>query len=135
MSATAEPAPVRWTASEEERRALARMLMQLFEHWQLDTADQLSLLGLAPDNRAALTRYRNGSPLANQRDLLDRAATLLGIHKNLRLLFPNDRDLAYRWISTRNRAFDQRTPVEVIREWGFAGMLMVRAYLDRARGR
>ncbi|MDX9875638.1 MAG: MbcA/ParS/Xre antitoxin family protein, partial [Spongiibacteraceae bacterium] len=89
----------------------------------------------APDNRAALSRYRNGSPLANQRDLLDRAATLLGIHKNLRLLFPNDRDLAYRWISTRNRAFDQRTPVEVIREWGFAGMLMVRAYLDRARGR
>lgn len=135
MTASAQRLAVEWTANDEERRALARLLMKLFEHWQLDTADQLSLLGLAPDNRAALTRYRSGSPLANQRDLLDRAGGLLGIHKNLRLLFPADRDLAYRWMSTRNRAFDMRTPVEVIREWGFAGMLMVRAYLDRARGR
>ena len=55
-------------------------------------------------------------------------------HKNLRLLFPLDRDLAYAWIKTRNRAFDNRTPIEVIREFGFAGLLMVLAYLDRARG-
>jgi hypothetical protein len=26
------------------------------------------------------------------------------------------------------------TPVEVVKEWGFAGLLMVRGYLDRARG-
>jgi len=26
------------------------------------------------------------------------------------------------------------TPVEVIKEWGFAGLLMVRSYLDRAGG-
>ncbi|MBU2719762.1 DUF2384 domain-containing protein, partial [Acidithiobacillus ferridurans] len=54
--------------------------------------------------------------------------------KNLRLLFPHDRDLAYQWMTTRNRAFDHRTPVEVVREWGFTGLLMVRAYLDHARG-
>ena len=35
-------------------------------------------------------------------------------------------------MSTRNRAFDNLTPVEVVREWGFAGLLMVRTYLDRA---
>jgi hypothetical protein len=54
--------------------------------------------------------------------------------KNLRLLFPQNRDLAYRWMTTRNKAFENLTPVEVIRQWGFAGLLMVRAYLDRARG-
>ena len=96
--------------------------------------DQLALLGLAADNRAALSRYRKGEPLGANRDLLERAGHLLAIHKNLRLLFPHDRDLAYRWMTTRNRAFDNRTPVEVVREWGFAGLLMVRAYLDRARG-
>ncbi|NCV71541.1 MAG: DUF2384 domain-containing protein, partial [Betaproteobacteria bacterium] len=52
----------------------------------------------------------------------------------LRLLFPQNRDLAYRWMSTRNKAFDNLTPVEVVKEWGFAGLLMVRGYLDRARG-
>jgi len=42
--------------------------------------------------------------------------------------------LAYRWMSTRNRAFDNLAPAQVIKEWGFTGLLMVRAYLDRARG-
>jgi hypothetical protein len=37
-------------------------------------------------------------------------------------------------MSTRNKAFNNLTPVDVIKEWGFAGLLMVRAYLDRARG-
>lgn len=55
-------------------------------------------------------------------------ASLLGIHKNLRLLFPHNRELAYRWMTTRNKAFDNQTPVEVVKGWGFAGLLMVRAF-------
>lgn len=110
------------------------MLMKLFEHWQISTEEQLDVLGLSIANRAALARYRKGEPIAQSRDMLDRAGHLLGIHKNLRLLFPHNRDLAYAWMRTRNKAFEGRTPVEVIREWGFAGLLMVRAYLDRARG-
>lgn len=121
-------------AETTDRGALAKMVMRLFEHWKLSSDDQLALLGLAPGNRAALNRYRKGEPLAPSRDLQERVGHLLGIHKNLRLLFPHDRDLAYAWMDTRNRAFDGRTPAEAIREWGFAGLLMVRAYLDRARG-
>ncbi|MHB1267837.1 MAG: antitoxin Xre/MbcA/ParS toxin-binding domain-containing protein [Acidithiobacillus ferriphilus] len=118
----------------QDRSALARMVMRAFELWGIGNEDQLSLLGLATDNRAALSRYRKGAPLAASRDLLERAGHLLAIHKNLRILFPEDRDLAYAWMTQRNRAFDNHTPVEVIRESGFVGLLMVRAYLDRARG-
>jgi len=117
-----------------DRAELAKMTMKLFEHWKLTTEDQLSLLGLSTSNRAALTRYRKGEPLAPNRDLLDRVGILLGVHKSLRLLFPRNRDLAYAWMSTRNRAFEGLTPVETIKQWGFAGLLMVRAYLDKARG-
>lgn len=117
-----------------DRIVLAKMLMKAFELWMVDNEGQLALLGLAAENRAALSRYRKGEPLGANRDLLERAGHLLAIHKNLRLLFPHDRDLAYRWMTTRNRAFDYRTPVEVVREWGFTGLLMVRAYLDHARG-
>jgi hypothetical protein len=42
--------------------------------------------------------------------------------------------LVYCWMTTRNKAFNNLTPVEVIKEWGFAGLLMVRGYLERARG-
>lgn len=120
--------------AEQDRGALARMVMQLFDHWQLTTDDQAALLGLASGNRAALSRYRKGEAIGSSRDQYERVGHLLGIHKSLRLLFPHNRDLAYRWMSTRNKAFEQRTPVEVIREWGFCGLLTVRSYLDHARG-
>jgi len=117
-----------------DRSALAQMVMQLFEHWRLPTEDQLALLGLSTTNRAALSRYRKGEPLAPNRDLLERVGILLGIHKSLRLLFPHNRDLAYAWMTQPNRAFEGMTPVETVKQWGFPGLLMVRAYLDRARG-
>lgn len=122
------------TQGAPDRGAIAKMMMRMFELWQISTVDQLAMLGLAPDNRAALTRYRKGEPIAQSRDALERAGHLLAIHKNLRRLFPHNQDLAYRWVSTRNKAFDGRTPVEAIRDFGFAGLLMVRSYLDRAQG-
>ena len=122
------------TMTTQDRGALAKMVMTLFDHWKLTTEDQAALLGIAVNNRAALTRYRKGEPICSSRDQYERVGHLLGIHKNLRLLFPQNRDLAYRWMSTRNKAFDNLTPAEVIKEWGFAGLLMVRSYLDRARG-
>lgn len=122
------------TAATQDRGALAKMVMTLFDHWKLTTEDQAALLGIAANNRAALTRYRKGEPIGTSRDQYERVGHLLGIHKNLRLLFPQNRDLAYRWMSTHNKAFDNLTPVDVIKAWGFAGLLMVRSYLDRARG-
>lgn len=122
------------TTATQDRSALAKMVMTLVDHWKLTTEDQAALLGIAANNRAALTRYRKGEPIGTSRDQYERVGHLLGIHKNLRLLFPQNRDLAYRWMSTRNKAFDNLTPVDVIKAWGFAGLLMVRSYLDRARG-
>jgi hypothetical protein len=124
----------REVTSSHDRGALARMVMSLFDHWKLSTEDQAALLGIATSNRAALSNYRSGKPIGTSRDQYERVGHLLGIHKNLRLLFPQNRDLAYRWMTTRNKAFDNLTPVEVVRQWGFAGLLMVRGYLDRARG-
>lgn len=121
------------TASQD-RGALAKMVMALLDHWKLSTEDQAALLGLAPSNRAALSNYRSGKAIGTSRDQFERVGHLLGIHKNLRLLFPKNRDLAYAWMTTRNKAFANLTPVDVVREYGFAGLLMVRGYLDRARG-
>ena len=45
-----------------------------------------------------------------QRRPLPRAGHLLGIHKALRIMFPHDRDLAYRWVSTPNRRFAGARP-------------------------
>ncbi|MEI8301673.1 MAG: MbcA/ParS/Xre antitoxin family protein [Burkholderiales bacterium] len=121
-------------SASQDLGALARMVMTLLDHWNLSTEDQAALLGIAASNRATLSNYRRGKPIGTSRDQYERVGHLLGIHKNLRLLFPQNRELAYRWMTVRNKAFNNLTPVEVIRRWGFAGLLMVRGYLDRARG-
>jgi hypothetical protein len=119
--------------SREARGRLATMVTRLLEHWALTTAEQSALLGLSAASRSTLARYRTGEPLADSRDLLDRAGHLLGIHKSLRLLFPHDRDLAYRWMTQANRRLGAR-PVDVVIEQGFEGLLAVRRYLDFQRG-
>lgn len=114
--------------------ALTKMIMKLFEHWDLTTKEQLELLGLEPAARATLTRYRQkGGAFGGGRDLMDRVGHLLSIHKSLRLIFPQNRELAYLWPKTPNRHFENKTPVEVMQEYGFTGVLMVRTYLDRER--
>ncbi|MDH4276001.1 MAG: MbcA/ParS/Xre antitoxin family protein [Gammaproteobacteria bacterium] len=122
-------------STEESRSDLGQLVMRLFEHWNLDTTAQLSLLGLSPNSRALLTRYREGAAVPGTRDTLDRIGWLLSIHKALRLLYPYNADLLYGWIKRRNTAFDGRTPLEVMTEQGLIGIARVARYLDWQRGR
>jgi hypothetical protein len=134
MSAVIEPAANIDLRQRSSRERLARLVVALFDHWRLSVPDQALLLGLSPDSRATLARYRKGEPLADSADLIARAGHLLGIHKALRIVFPHDLDLAYRWISTPNRRFGDRMPLELMRQ-GYEGILAVRRFLDFERGR
>ena len=134
MSAVLEPVREIDLHQRGNRERLARMVVSLFDHWQVSASDQASLLGLSPDSRATLARYRKGEPLADNTDLLARAGHLLGIHKALRIMFPHDRDLAYRWVTTPNRRFGGRMPLAIMKQ-AYEGILAVRRFLDFERGR
>jgi hypothetical protein len=118
--------------SREERARLALMLTRMFKHWQLPVQVQCNLLGLNIRNRTAIYRYRRGSPLPESRDQMDRVGLLLGIHARLQLLFPQNRELAYAWMTRANRAFGGQPPVIVAGTFGIAGLHMVGRYLDAA---
>jgi transcriptional regulator with XRE-family HTH domain len=120
--------------ARSSRERLARLVVALLDHWKLAPNDQAVLLGLSTQSRSTIARYRRGEPLADSADLLARAGHLLGIHKALRILFPHDRDLAYRWVSTPNRRFGT-SPLDVMKRHGYEGILAVRRYLDFERGR
>jgi len=111
------------------------MVVSLLDHWGLGPADQATLLGLSAQSRSTVARYRKGEPLADSADLLARVGHLLGIHKALRIMFPHDRDLAYRWVGAPNRRFGDVAPLEVMKKHGYEGILAVRRYLDFERGR
>ena len=121
-------------SSRENRERLAKMVTKLFEHWNLPLADQAALLGHSSDSRSTINRYRNGAPLADSVDLLNRVGHLLAIHKSLRIIFPYNRELAYRWVTTPNARFGGRAPIEIMKA-RYEGVLLVRRYLDFERGR
>lgn len=117
------------------RERLARLVVALLDHWQLRLPDQAALLGLSARSRSTIARYRKGEPFADSADLIARAGHLLGIHKALRILFPHDRGLAYRWVSAPNRRFGGAAPLDIMKKHGYEGILAVRRYLDFERGR
>lgn len=118
----------------DTRIRLAGMIMRLFDHWEISAEDRCILLGLSAGARMSLSRYRHGQPLADNTDLLGRVGHLLGIHKSLRIIFPYDLDLAYKWISRPNKRFGELRPLDVMKQ-GYEGLLAIRRYLDFERGR
>jgi hypothetical protein len=115
---------------ENHRAQLAKMIIRLFDHWNLDTATQLNLLGLSETSRKLLSPH----PALKNRDMLDRAGWLLAIHKALRLLYPYNEKLRYSWVLLRNEAFKNRAPIEIMKEEGLIGIAKVARYLDFLRG-
>lgn len=115
---------------EQNRQKLTKMIMRLFEHWKLSTADQLEILGLSANSRRMLTQYRKGKALPNNRDMLDRLGWLLVIHQDLRTLYPKNPELCYSWVNRRSRHLNNWTPLEVMKAQGFIGIFRVAQLLE-----
>lgn len=134
-AALSHPVQVPNLADEATRMDLARVVAALLGKWALPADAQLALLGLSPESRKVLAQYRRGErALPNSRDTLDRAGYLLGIHKGLRLLFPEDETLRYGWVQRRNRLLGERTPLQVMIEDGLPGLARVARFVDFQRG-
>lgn len=118
----------------ETHRYLAPMVHRLFMHWKLSDDEQLALFGLLPRTRGRGLSEGDAEPLGAVFEMTERVGHLLSIHQHLRTLFPQNRSLGCRWMTSANDAFDGQTPVKVVRDHGVGGLLMLRAYLEHARG-
>jgi hypothetical protein len=112
--------------SKESRISLTKMVIRLFSHWQISAVDQAALLNRS---RSTIRRYHNGACFAEDNDMHDRVANFLRIHKCLRLLFPQNRNLVYRWISAKNQALGGKAPIEIMKK-ELKGIIAVRNYLE-----
>lgn len=112
--------------SKECRLALTQMVLRLFDLWQISPKCQAALL-----NRSlgTIRRYRSGGCFRIDEEMYDRIGMLLVIHKNLRILYPYNLDLVYRWVSARNQTFDGQPPIEIMKQ-GLYGLRRVWRYLE-----
>jgi hypothetical protein len=134
-AALAETPGVR--ADPHVRRRLSgpalRTFFNIARAWGLSVTEQRALLGWP----AASTyhKYKAGDHGALSFDTLIRLSLVLGIYKNLHVLYP-EAPLADGWvrIPNTNPAFGGRPPLAVMTDAGIDGLYRVRRLLDGRRG-
>ncbi len=110
----------------EPPQPVIRMVIALLDVWRLTAAQKAAVLGIDCDSMASVMA---GAEIQLSSADRERFGHLLGIHWRLRLLFPMNLELAYSWMTSRNRAFSNLTPVELIGASGVTGLLAVTDYL------
>jgi len=125
------PLPVALKFSTAEVEAMQRAVIRLFDHWGVTDAQAAILLG----DIAVRTyqRWKQGEYGRWNVDLAARLSNLIGIHKALRLLYTQT-ERGYRWIKAPNRAFGDRSALDVMLDGHLTDLMRVRRYLDSYRG-
>lgn len=117
--------------TEAEGAAMARAVVSLFRHWGITDAEACILLGGI--SKRTYARWKEGEIGRLGIDQKTRLSVLMGIHKALRVLFAEN-VRAYEWVKKPNRAFGDRSALEVMLGGFLTDLFRVRHYLDAARG-
>lgn len=110
-----------------------RSFFNLAGIWQLTTEEQRGLLGWPPES--TYFKYKSGQVGTLSYDTLMRISLLLGIFKDLRILYPEP-ELADRWVKlpNSNPLFGGKAALERMIEGGMDALYQVRRLLDARRG-
>ena len=120
----------------EVLHALGRAFWKLADHYQLTQKEIAILLGIKAENRQRLNHLKQKQEIPDDPDKRLRVSHLIGIHKNLRILFPQNRDVVYSWLKTRRELFEGKSAMEFIAEdpmQSLPRMFSVRRLLDQIR--
>lgn len=120
------------TLDEDNLIRNTKNVIALFKHWNLKNEQERNLLGSI--SSAQLNKLKRGAAHISGRDAIERVGNLLGIHKSLRILFPHNREVVYKWVRSRNKKLDNLTPLDVMLEHGYIGIAQIRLFVDNMRG-
>jgi hypothetical protein len=98
--------------------------------------EQAVLLGVNPEYRQRLNSLEKRGEIPVEADKFQRVGNLLGIHKNLRIMFPHNKELVYAWMRTPREIFQNQSAITFIKADpinSFARLFTVRRVLDQIR--
>jgi len=119
------------------RRQMSGPAMRTFfnvaDAWKLTNEEQRALLGWPPES--TFFKYKAGQVTILPYDMLMRISLVLGIYKDLQILYPEPA-LADQWIKlpNSNPLFGGRPALALLTEGGMDGLYQVRRLLDGRRG-
>src|SRR3954470_19835415 len=110
-----------------------RSFLNIAETWRLSNEEQRALLGWPPES--TFFKYKAGDQGTLSFDMLMRISLVLGIYKDLHILYPEP-DLADRWVRlpNNNPLFGGRPALDLMTANGMDGLYQVRRLLDARRG-
>jgi hypothetical protein len=135
--AASKPVPADQRRDPKVRRQMSGPAMRTFLNlagaWQLTVEESRGLLGWPPDS--TYYKYKAGQVGVLPYDMLMRISLVLGIYKDLHILYPEP-DLADRWIKlpNSNPLFGGKPALTLMIESGIDGLYQVRRLLDGRRG-
>ena len=113
---------------EERRRRMARVMVRLFEYWQLPLDKQSQLIGISAESLSdpALCDRCSLPDLPNVRV---RVGYLLGIHRALKILYPANSEIVRSWVNVPMSAFSGMAPIDLMTSTEVSGLAAVHQYL------
>ncbi|MEP7043077.1 MAG: MbcA/ParS/Xre antitoxin family protein [Dokdonella sp.] len=110
-----------------------RAFFAIAERWNLRVNEQRRLLGEPPES--TFYKWKRERDAVLSRDVLERISYVLGIFKNLGILFPEP-ERADAWVRKSNGAptFGGQSALERMLSGNVADLYVVRQYLDAQRG-
>jgi hypothetical protein len=112
-----------------DRLAITRGVMNMFENWGLHTEEIMALLDLQGKARH-FAQYRYNKPLPDNPDIMRRVEYLVRIDDALRTTYPTNPSMGKRWLRQRNQKFNKLTPLSMMIGDGERGMIYVLSRLD-----
>ena len=119
----------------QKRQALTKAFFQIVEKWKLTNEQKSQLLGWTyAHKRSVIDAMKRGDKAVDlDLDKLQRMIEVLHIHKNLRILFPHQRNFVYEWVHEKRERFGNFSAIDMMLTDGLLGMAAVRRYLDYVR--
>jgi hypothetical protein len=110
-----------------------RTFFNVAEAWKLTNEEQRALLGWPPGS--TFFKHKAGDIGTLSFDALTRISLILGIYKDLHVLYP-EAELADRWVQlpNSNPLFGGRPALALMTEGGMDALYAVRRLLDGRRG-
>ena len=121
--------------NKEQIQTLGKAFWKLAHHYTFTREEQAILLGIK-FNKERLIALQKKNEIPAEPDKMQRVGNLLGIHKNLRILFPEDKELVYSWMHTPHKMFENKTPMDFVAEDfvnSFFRLFVIRQKLDMFR--
>jgi hypothetical protein len=114
-----------------------RTFLNIADEWRLSEQERLRVLGFPARStfHVWVAKVRQGNDITLSADELIRISAVLGIYKDLKIIFSRDED-AVRWLRSPNTGpvFGGQAPLALITSGTQDALMLSRRYLDAWRG-